>query len=107
MLVWVCVASGRSLSSLERFFFFFGDIQFVSNHGLASVMFLCLGGSHGGNGRHLGLLETFGSGKGSWPCGEWLMEGGRCSRQREECGPSQGSQKVWGKFREFSIIHAE
>lgn len=23
MLVWACVASGRSLSSLERFFFFF------------------------------------------------------------------------------------
>ena len=57
-------------------FFFFGDIQFVSNHGLASVMFLCLGGSHGGNGRHLGLLETFGPGRGSWPCGEWLVGGG-------------------------------
>ena len=95
LLVWVCVASGRSLSSLERFFFFFGDIQFVSNHGLASVMFLRLGGSHGGNGRHLALLERFGSGRGSWPGGEWLVGGGGAPGR----GKSVGQDREAGKCR--------
>lgn len=53
--------------------FFFGDIQFVSNHGLASVIFLRLGGTQGGHGRQLALLERCGSGRGPWPGGEWLV----------------------------------
>ena len=85
----------QSLSSLERFFFFFGDIQFVSNHGLASVMFLCLGGSHGGNGRHLALLARFGSGRGSWPGGEWLVGG--CGAPGR--GKSVGQDREAGKCR--------
>ena len=76
--------------------FFFGDIQFVSNHGLASVVFLRLGGSHGGNGRHLALLERFGSGRGSWPGGEWLVGGGGGAPGR---GKSVGQDREAGKCR--------